>query len=623
MTAFFITTLCGSLLLLAVAVIIGLGLHSGEMRGKGIFAERRILTPFQIFLIIFFFAAIIAYYPVSYIENGAGGLRNILNSILLAFLNVMRMFTLNGEYDGVTEALAQASGMPDGLTSVYSVYMALIYLAAPVMAAGFILSLFKEISALIKYYLYPKADLYLISELNERSLALAEDIRRQKKGRKLIVFTDVFEQNEERDFELIGRAKRLGVLLLKRDITELGFRSLYRNCQRKVYLLGEDEDENLRQALTLIHRFRGSRIEGPRLQLYVFSRNTESEALLNSADGGEIKVRRINEFRSLAMSEMLENPVFPPREEGEVGKICIAIIGLGRYGTELLKTVCWCTQMPGYELSVHIFDKDNAEDRMLASVPELIKKAKEKLAGDAEYELNFHNNTDVMGSEFLKTISAIDGLTRVYVCLGDDETNVDIAMRVRMELGRAVQERGGRVPPIYSIVYSASKTETVAMQENGLINMRGEPYGITFIGSVKKRYSLENIEQPDLERVAFSLHMSWANTQPDDIKEKMAKQFERYEYFRRSSMAGAMYRRLRADLGIVKRSESEDLPKEEREANIRYNDILREYEHRRWNTFIRADGYVRSPVRDDIAKTHPLLESYHLLPPDEKKKDDF
>ena len=45
-------------------------------------------------------------------------------------------------------------------------------------------------------------DVYIFSELNDKSIVLASDIKSRHK-KSAIVFTDVFEDNEEKIYELI------------------------------------------------------------------------------------------------------------------------------------------------------------------------------------------------------------------------------------------------------------------------------------------------------------------------------------------------------------------------------------------------------------------------------------
>ena len=93
-----------------------------------------------------------------------------------------------------------------------------------------------------------------MSELNERSLALARDITKDNDSRKLlektkVIFTDVFERNEEDNYELRREAKDMGASFIKADIRNIKLNN--RLGEVNYYVLGEDETENLSQALTI------------------------------------------------------------------------------------------------------------------------------------------------------------------------------------------------------------------------------------------------------------------------------------------------------------------------------------------------------------------------------------
>ena len=601
-----------SMLLIVAAIVIGACLHRAGFKRNGLVGGRRIFTPFQIFLACFFLAAVLVFYPIYHFDYLAGdkGFVKVLKAILLSAQNVLQLFTLNGGFDNVRDFFADGERVNATLSTVYTIYTSFIVLGAPMLTAGFVLSFFRDASSMLRYALRPGKEIYIYSELNERSIALAKDTLEGSKRGRIVVFTDVFEKNEEEDFELVLRAKRLGALCVKKDITEIGLRYSRRNNLRKLYLIGENEDENIRQALKLINRHRGTKYDTPQMQFFVFSNNIESEALLNSVDNGNMKVRRINENRNLALQELRTHPIF---KKGGKKKINIVIVGLGGYGLELLKAICWCGQMPGYTVEVHVFDRENAEEKLKVHAPDFLKHNDSKREGEAQYHIKFHSGTDVRSACFSEEISEIRDITGVYVALGDDEMNIETAMRVRMALGRVYSAYDTDLPPIYAIVYSASKTDTVA-QSNGLKNMNDEGYGITFIGALKDRYSLENIEQTDLEKSALELHLHWANSEQE--REEAIGKFNHFEYYRRSSMAQAVYREQRERLGLVRMDETTAEGK-------RNNDILRNYEHRRWNTYMRSEGYILSENKDHIAKTHSLLIPFDELPEEEQLKDDF
>ena len=279
---------------------------------------------------------------------------------------------------------------------------------------------------------------------------------------------------------------------------------------------------------------------------------------------------------------------------------------MGGYGMELVKMICCLGQMPERTVEVHVFDRDDAEQKLRTRAPELLDYNNADIEGEAKYRIVFHK-TDVCGESFPDELSNIEGVTGIYVTLGEDEANVETAIRIRAALKR--KNRDDKTP-IYAVVYDQVKADIV--EKNGLTNMEGESYKIEFIGSLRKCYSTDNIEQEYLEKIALELHLAWSEK---DNKEKDTEKFDRFEYYRRSSFVQAVYREWREKL-------IGETGKERMRQDREYNRMLRDYEHRRWNTYMRGEGYVRG-VKDHIAKTHPMLVPYGNLPESEEIKDDI
>ena len=72
-----------------------------------------------------------------------------------------------------------------------------------------------------------------------------------------------------------------------------------------------------------------------------------------------------------------------------------------------------------------------------------------------------------------------------------------------------------------------------------------------------------------------------------------------------------------------------DIPgadKPENELTERERCVLEALEHRRWNAYMRAEGYIYSgstdkASRNDLAKIHPDLVPFDMLSSSEKRKD--
>ena len=599
-------------------------------------ARRMSILPFHIFLIIFYIAAVIVFFPIYYFDYRSAGEAPLqfINSVLLAAQNVLRLITLNGEFDNIKTFLFGSNTIVYPLAQCYSVYTAIICIAAPLLTASFIISFFHNTLSMIRYTFKPCKKLYVMSELNEKSLALAKSILEDStiisKKEKRVVFTNVFEKESNGD--LIFEANKLGALCIKKEVTSLNLK-FKRKCERKVYLISENEDKNVEQALELINLNR-IKCEDKKdimdnLQLYVFATSAESGILLDRIDKGNIKVRRFDKNFNLAIYEMKKHDIFnelvlqQDKDDAANKLICIALIGLGGYGLEFLKMICCLGQMPGYSVEVHVFDKaENLEDRVKAVAPEFILYNDNDIPTESKYKIVFHNLVDVKSSKFIEEFLKIQNYTGVYVLLGDDETNIDTAMRISIELKRHTS----KIIPIYSLVYDNIKSDILKTVEinRGSLNKDMQPYDITFIGGIQEIYSLDNIEQNEVEELAKKVHTRWiklAKNYTEAEKPQMIEnaniQFNQFEYYRKSSTVRSVYLNLRNKLKIKKREN------EESQEDALYNDKLREYEHRRWNVFMRGEGWIYNKKRKNLTKMHNLLLPFNQLPSEEKEKDDF
>lgn len=603
-------------LVLSIALAYYVSLLQKRPRSRRGYHKRYVLTPFHVFLIGLFLSGAMIFVPIYFktVFFFEDGFVRVHKTALISLHNAMRLFILDGDFETVQKAFYSfpVLNVGEGLATVYTVYSAVLYVVAPVMTAGFVLTLFKNAKAQLVYFFKNFSDMYYMSELNERSIALAEDIM---KGAGLfrprtVVFGDVFEKNEEESYELIVRARRMGALLFSKDITEIGLKPSNPFIHRKVYLIGEDVDENLNQALLMLMSAKKKRFyEKGGIEFYVFSDSAESEALLNAVDAGKMKLRRIYESRNFAIRTLKEHSIFADAIEKDGKKLLnIVIAGIGGIGSELLKAICWCGQMYGYELNVHVFDiTDDLKTGIESKAPELISMNGKRIAGEPYYNIVFHDEVNVGSVKFLQALSEIGEVSTAFVTLGDDELNIETAMRMRMQFGRDNIADGRRIPPILAVVYSDLKSETIT-HGKGLRSIKNDSYGIELIGDLSSNYTLDAIEQLELEGEGLKCHLRWSSTAEE--REKATALYEKYEYYRRSSIAEALHAHFRRELGLVPGFQGGAHDKE-----------IEETEHKRWNAYMRGEGFVGAKVRNEVAKTHYDLIPYEELSQEEKDKD--
>ena len=683
-----------------------------QKRNNG-FLQRRsktLLSPFHLMVAGIFVSITVLFVPVFLNDlSPSSEWATYIKVPFLAAQNALQLFVINAGFDNVRSTITSLIGITETLADIYTVYMTFYFIIAPLLTGAVALSLVKGLYENWRYFSRKPEKLYIMSELNENSLALAEDIlinfanrdedelteeekqgvcvvspknRRDIKVNRTLVFAGVTAKFQEDHEELVARARALGAICLESDVTEISLKSSQLDIYRKLYLIANNEDENVTKAMGLIETCRKS-YNSPKTHLYVFSAKDESSILLDSVLRESepkslfFKVRLVNEKRNLILNTMIKSrsaleelpldngttglasaqqstlPLIYQtaklNAENNVREINVLIVGLGNYGIELVKTICWFCQMPGYRVNLYVFDKDkNCEEKLRAVAPDLVKckniTAEKEAHGEAYYGLYCHNDAlDVREAAFADQIGKLKDITIAFVTLGDDNVNIDTAIKLRRIFGRTCHDS---IPFILPVVYDSEKTVHLKkgmrfISDEGKKKPK-EDYRIRFIGDTASRYSLANVEQLQLDRLGLACHFQWTNRvedAPDSYNE-----YNVFEYNRRSSIAQAMHVLVRkrleengyvffvdnkgehSEVKVAAPTDGADVPPQD-ESEIKKT--LSIYEHRRWNTFVRGDGFVlvrdendKPRPRNNAAKIHNLLVPYDELEDKEQLKDE-
>lgn len=545
----------------------------------------------------FFFAVLFLFLPIYFFDVGHAPLAG-LKAFLMAFNRTVRAFTLT-DINFMQESFRPAVGIYD----VYSGYMTLLCFVCPFLSVGYILSFFKKARASMGFALSFFRDIYVFSDLNENALTLAEDIFEHHPGAR-IVFMKVTDSARAALPALAERAERIGAVCFSRDVLSVNFFRHSRAAEIWFFCMSEDAGENTSDALSLISRYKTR----PKTNLYVFSTDAESGMSLCGVEKGVMKVRRVDEVLAMTNAFFYEKGqmIFEtarPLQNGEK-PISAVVVGLGKCGTEVLKTLAWYCQMDGYRLKIDAFDRDPlAREMFAAQCPELMSEERNGVDADGEafYDISVHAGADVRTAAFSDEIKALKDATFVFVALGSDSLNISAAAQLRM-----LFERSGADPAIVAVLHDSEKKAALQNAKN----FRGDSYRLTFIGDRKSVFSEKAVINSEVESEALKVHLRWGKEED----------FWNYEYNYRSSAASAIHRKARAFCaipGAVK--EPSALTDDERES-------LAVLEHKRWNAYVRSQGYVFSgsgekESRSDLAKVHPDLVGYSLLDEKEREKD--
>lgn len=585
-----------------LAFWISLGILVLSCTAAGIMSHKKYrlggtVSSFYVVFAGMFLAVVILQLPEAQ-EAFAGDVLPNVKAFLISIQAAIGVFVVDADYFAVADAVPETEPL---FRQMYRLYLAVMHLAGPILTFGFVLSFFKNVSAFLRLLKKYKRNVYVFSELNARSLTLAEDILRKDNGR-CVVFTDVYESNEEQTSEMMEKAQELGAILFKKDILAVNFGLHSHKKDLYFFVMGTDETENLEQAVGLVEKY--SAIDNT--HLYVFSTSVESEMMLTQVNKNKMKVRRVNVVRSLVYRNLYERgcELFGNVDDGKREKVIHAVVvGMGRYGRETIKALCWYCQMDGYRVRIDAFDKDPlAEEKFTALCPELMHSHYNGVLveGEAQYTIKIHSGVDATTHAFVQTLKTLPNVTCAFVSLGDDSRNIETAIHLRTEF-----ERMQIHPVIQAVVLSSSKKQVL---ENAM-NFKGQAYDIRYVGDQKQFYSEEVILDSDLEADALRHHLNWGKEED----------FWNFEYNYRSSMATAIhyYARIHCKIPGAGMPDSE-LAKEENRA---IRDHLEALEHRRWNAYMRAEGYVYGAKRNDLAKVHHNLVTYDALPEEIKRLD--
>lgn len=588
-----------ALYMIASLVLLIAGCAGAVALYKMPYRRGRVITSTNCLMATVFVSDFVMLYPL-FAEQFGQDAAGVFKSILISIHTSIRLFVMDGDFELIMGFLPS---MSSGTATAYSCLAALLYVMGPLLTFGFILSFFRNVTAYRDLYIHFRSELYVFSELNEKSLYLAESIKSHDR-RSVIVFTDVSDQDGESGSELLEAARELKAICFKKDITDINWN--ISRTGRSVYLfaIAEEQTENLDQSVQLAERY------GPleNFRLFVFASGAESEMLFNCIPGDGMRIRRIDPIRTLIDHSLYESGGQIFQNAADVGGgeklISVVLLGLGQHGTEMLKSLAWFCQMDGYRLEVNAFDRDPmALDRFTAECPELMAPDKNgvDIPGESRYRITIHPGVDVGTVEFRDKFREIRHVTYVFAALGSDAANIETAVTMRM-----LSERNGVRPHIQAIVYASHKK--AALEK--ITDYRGHPYEIDFVGDMRSSYSRETIVESQLYQAALERHLKWGDE----------RDFWAYEFNFHSSVAAAIHLKMRKLCGMPGSG------KKDTELTTWERDRLEVLEHRRWNAYMRSEGYIYSGStdkgsRNDLAKMHNDLIPFEGLDEEEKRKD--
>ena len=541
----------------------------------------------------FISACIILVLPLSLSETGPGDTLNILIA--------MQAATLNAPYNDIL-------GSVDG--GFYRNLLAGLLIVSPLLLAGAVLTFFENAVRWCKYFVFSRfRDVYYFSELNERSLALANNITELKAGknrrRPLIVFCNLSADNRLR-----GDACGRGYILFETSGCDVKISG--RHSRLHFFEIRLDTSENASGAERLIRRFSNGRYKD-RVKIYLFTDHPEAEIVMDATDKKGLPVTVISEPLTAAYNLLFDKPLYSALQETGDNKLSVLVVGAGKIGLEIIKAAAWCGQMDGIALEITAVDvnAEFIEQSFRMECPELM---------GGEYDIRFLR-ADVRTCQFEEALREYcRDANYIVVALGCDRQNIKTALFLRGHYLRSCADFL-REPVICVQVSDNEKSrilsELTAVSRGRLISKkwdydsdRAQNFNLFPFGSYESVYSYSAIVDSPVENLAINVHAAYMRTfAPEMNAEAILRDYHANEANKRSSRANAIhiaYKLYALGFDMTSRNEDDEMkPHGAAEALLYLRSLLNDrerllrlakMEHYRWNAFQRSEGYRSATI---------------------------
>ena len=446
---------------------------------------------------------------------------------------------------------------------------------------------------------FGKKVFYIFSKLDQSSLLLARDLR--KNGEEKAMFIFLRTPREEVDAEQLDQLGELRYRLYAyNEDTLLRHHFWLKRKKLRFFFLDENTDENFRQMEELIDRIEERRLFYPRKpddprceeaardsfyqqELYLLSETETAPMLIDSlrkklcGETGRRKdifqwteLRLLDRYRCLSYRLLQEKPLY---ETARNRKNRILILGFGRVGQALYRTLLSFSSMVGYEISYALCDLEIGKklDAMLQRYPEcgdgyaLAQVPLDALSGELEDYLDRHDP---------------DTFTGIAVCTGDDERNISIAIRLK----RYYRRRHWNDP----------KAEQPLITVNVEDQIKSDYTRSFFCGSAEKEWEKPLLpfgtDQDRFSAAALLPRRQWAAAQSlhERLTGKAVWKLSIWsEYERRSSLAGVCH--APSHLASVSADHTPESLNYKATFQAR-REALVKAEHQRWMDYVRTEG---------------------------------
>ena len=503
----------------------------------------------------------------------------------LALVQSMAAMLLNAN---AGELLASYGRYSVAFIGAYKVALLVLLIIAPLFTVGITLSFFSEKFTRILYRI--RASLrpsYLFSEINERTLCIAEDVA--KKNKKAVIVFAVGSEKGDVDAHSLERIKKIGTVI-NEDIVNVSH-SLKR--ERNYYLLCADGNANLDAGLRLYKKY-NERPTG-NVNMWLYTNDEISEVIFDHLYE-TFNVRLVSEESLIARRLVVEHPLYSAVDNG---RLSVLIVGGGKIGLEIARSAAECSCLgKGVKSEITVVDIKAGRAKSV------FERTAPRLAERCNVRFRF---ADVSTSLFVDILKEVKP-TYVVVALGNQNLNIGTALSVRRICGTE-----GELPRIHALIDHKSMEEQIIPNlqvsfwsyDEEKVRHTSEPicsFDIHPFGSYEDTYSDLRIGASYLDCLAVAHNAAYCKISGINEKYTPAVLTELYNqimFFKNYSDAYAVsipYKLHLMGLELCDDGEGDiTLLKSRLPQSIK---LLREHEDKRHEAFMRANGWTDMSLSD-------------------------
>ncbi len=540
-------------------------------------------------------------------------------AIGLSLLEAMCSMLINGNVAGL---LPSFDTIVIDFLPIYKGVLLVLTIIAPLFTIGITLSFFSEKFARIVYRVRSIfADSYLLSEINERTLCVAEDVAKSHPG-ALIVFA-VKVDEDDIDAESLARIKEIGAYIINDDVVHIKHNTKRR---RNYYLLCNRCGDNLNLGLDLYTKYNDC--SHGNISVWLYTTEQIPEVIFDHLYE-TFNIKLINEEGLIARRLVANHPLYNAIRND---RLSVLIVGGGHIGRDILKMTVMCSSFGDrVKVDFHVVDKDAVKSKATfdKEAPRLTEK----------WDIHFHK-ADVATSEYTEVLKSISP-TYVVVSLPDESISMEAALYARRIYGCQ-----GGFPLIHTLMEHRDTEEQIFPnlcvsdwsynRDTGTYQSRLlASYEIVPFGTYEDTYSGLDLMASYRDCLAVAVnaqHRGVTEVGGKNTPKNMMEQYNQVIFYKNYADTFALTipdKLFLMGLELVDDGAG-DISLLEKYLNS-HIDTLLAHEHRRYEAFMRGMGWRDMPpedvkgniLGDKLTRRNARLDNTNLDALEEKTKRDF